>query len=83
MDEATAAVDGETDKLIQSTIRTVFHDCTVLTVAHRINTVIDFDHVLILGTGGRIAESGSPISLLDDHPGLLFFSPSSPAMRLF
>ena len=70
MDEATATVDGGTDKLIQSTIRTTFHDCTVLTVAHRIDTVIDFDRVMILRTGGHIAEFGTPISLLDDHPGL-------------
>lgn len=48
MDEATANVDQKTDSLIQTSIRTVFADATVLTIAHRLGTIIDSDKVLVL-----------------------------------
>uniref|UniRef100_A0A4W3JNK8 ATP-binding cassette, sub-family C (CFTR/MRP), member 3 n=1 Tax=Callorhinchus milii TaxID=7868 RepID=A0A4W3JNK8_CALMI len=63
LDEATAAVDLETDDLIQSTIRTQFKDSTVLTIAHRLNTIMDYTRVLVLDKG-RIAEFDTPANLI-------------------
>ncbi|XP_045474208.1 multidrug resistance-associated protein 1 isoform X6 [Harmonia axyridis] len=63
LDEATAAVDLETDDLIQSTIRTEFKECTVLTIAHRLNTIMDSDRVIVLDKGS-IVEFDTPQNLL-------------------
>ncbi|KPP67593.1 multidrug resistance-associated protein 1-like [Scleropages formosus] len=63
LDEATAAVDLETDNLIQSTIRSQFKDCTVLTIAHRLNTIMDYTRVLVLDRG-QMAEFDSPSNLI-------------------
>ncbi|KAM9556809.1 multidrug resistance-associated protein 1 isoform 5-T6 [Guaruba guarouba] len=63
LDEATAAVDLETDKLIQSTIKSQFEECTVLTIAHRLNTIMDYTRVLVLDRG-EVVECDSPEHLL-------------------
>ncbi|NXK78360.1 MRP2 protein, partial [Amazona guildingii] len=63
LDEATAAVDLETDHLIQTTIRSEFADCTVLTIAHRLHTIMDSNRVMVL-QAGRIVEFDSPEELL-------------------
>ncbi|XP_055346994.1 multidrug resistance-associated protein 1-like [Paramacrobiotus metropolitanus] len=72
LDEATAAIDLETDALIQETIRDKFSDCTILTIAHRINTIMDSTRVMVLDQG-RVKEFASPDDLLAD-PKSIFYS---------
>ncbi|XP_063685261.1 ATP-binding cassette sub-family C member 4-like [Bolinopsis microptera] len=68
IDEATANVDERTDQLIQQTLRQEFSKCTVLTIAHRINTIIDSDRIMVIDEG-KLAEF--------DHPALLLNRPES------
>uniref|UniRef100_A0A673BAH3 ATP-binding cassette, sub-family C (CFTR/MRP), member 2 n=1 Tax=Sphaeramia orbicularis TaxID=375764 RepID=A0A673BAH3_9TELE len=63
LDEATAAVDLETDNLIQNTIRKEFSHCTVLTIAHRLHSIMDSSRVMVLDAG-KIVEFDSPSNLL-------------------
>ena len=71
LDEATAAVDLETDDLIQNTIRNQFSDCTVLTIAHRLNTIMDYDKIMVLDKG-ELKEFDSPENLLKDTQGIFY-----------
>ncbi|XP_061183962.1 multidrug resistance-associated protein 1-like isoform X1 [Saccostrea echinata] len=71
LDEATAAVDMETDDLIQKTIRTEFKDSTVLTIAHRLNTIMDYDKVLVLDQG-LVKEYDSPENLLKNKSTVFY-----------
>jgi ATP-binding cassette subfamily C (CFTR/MRP) protein 4 len=66
LDEAIANVDLEPDELIQSSIRKKFKNCTVLTIAHRLNTVIDSDKILVMDEG-LVVEFGPPHALLQNR----------------
>ncbi|XP_028320649.1 multidrug resistance-associated protein 4-like isoform X2 [Gouania willdenowi] len=71
IDEATANVDPRTDELIQRTIRDKFRECTVITIAHRINTIIDSERIMVLDRGS-IQEMDRPITLLQNKHGFLY-----------
>ncbi|XP_031357464.1 probable multidrug resistance-associated protein lethal(2)03659 isoform X2 [Photinus pyralis] len=69
LDEATANVDPKTDLLIQKAVRKNFSDCTVLTIAHKLDTVIDSDKILVID-GGKVVEFAHPYVLLQDCDGV-------------
>ncbi|KAI8877119.1 multi drug resistance-associated protein MRP [Backusella circina FSU 941] len=71
LDEATAAIDVETDFIIQETIRKQFAHCTILTIAHRINTIMDSDKVLVLDKG-QVVEFDTPQHLLDNKDSIFY-----------
>jgi ABC-type multidrug transport system fused ATPase/permease subunit len=65
LDEATSAMDLETDSLIQHTIRKVFAKSTTITIAHRLDTIIDSDKILVMGNG-KVQEFDTPRNLLSN-----------------
>lgn len=67
----SAAIDLETDQLIQKTIRSQFRDCTILTIAHRLNTIMDSDRVIVFDQG-IISEFDSPATLLDNSNSIFY-----------
>eukprot|EP00698_Gefionella_okellyi_P018645 TRINITY_DN5614_c0_g1_i1.p1 TRINITY_DN5614_c0_g1~~TRINITY_DN5614_c0_g1_i1.p1 ORF type:complete len:1527 (-),score=457.46 TRINITY_DN5614_c0_g1_i1:33-4613(-) len=80
MDEATASVDVLTDALLQDTVRTCFAECTVLTIAHRLRTVIDYDRIMVM-EHGVILEFDVPHVLLQNPKSALsqFVEQTGPA----
>jgi ABC-type transport system involved in cytochrome bd biosynthesis fused ATPase/permease subunit len=72
LDEATAAVDVETDALLQATLRSpVFSNRTIITIAHRINTILDSDRIVVL-EAGEVKEFGTPKELLEGKSGAFY-----------
>ena len=71
LDEATSSVDYETDANIQRTLREDCIGCTVLTIAHRVNTIMDSDKILVM-KDGKVAEYAPPQDLLDDTSSLFY-----------
>lgn len=71
LDEATSNMDPKTDEVMQKIIKNNFGDYTIITIAHRLNTVIDSDKILVVDSG-RIAQFGAPKALLKDREGLFF-----------
>uniref|UniRef100_A0A0L8HVX3 ABC transporter domain-containing protein n=2 Tax=Octopus bimaculoides TaxID=37653 RepID=A0A0L8HVX3_OCTBM len=63
LDEATSSVDAETDSLIQNTIKQCFTNCTIMIIAHRLNTIVECDKVIIMDNG-KVVEEGIPNELL-------------------
>lgn len=71
LDEATSSVDAETDKIIQETIRSEFGDKTILSVAHRLDSILDNDKIIVL-EGGELKEFDTPENLINDQTSIFY-----------
>ena len=69
LDEATAALDSATDSKVQRVLRSAFANRTILTIAHRIETIIDSDRILVMDSG-RVVEFAPPADLLESETGV-------------
>lgn len=69
LDEATASLDAQTDLMIQEAIKKNFSELTMLTIAHRLNTIIECDRVLVMDAG-RVCEFDEPVKLLENKDGI-------------
>mmetsp|Transcript_44556 Transcript_44556/g.73930 ORF Transcript_44556/g.73930 Transcript_44556/m.73930 type:complete len:144 (+) Transcript_44556:2-433(+) len=70
LDEATSNLDSASDEAVQELLRSEFNGITILTIAHRLATVIDYDMLFVMGNG-KLLEAGSPDSLLDEETSAL------------
>jgi ABC-type multidrug transport system fused ATPase/permease subunit len=70
MDEATSSLDFETDQLLKRFVSEHFKECTVLTIAHRLNTILDADRIMVF-EAGKLVEFDTPKKLLSDPNGYL------------
>ncbi len=71
IDEATASVDFQTDQLIQETIKSEFRETTVITIAHRVQTILEYDRILVMNEG-RVAEFDTVEGLLGNQQSLFY-----------
>ena len=68
LDEASASLDADADRLLQKTIRTEFKHATIITIAHRLSTIIDSDQIIVMDSG-NVAEDGHPSELMKKENG--------------
>lgn len=71
MDEATANIDMKTEEIIQKAINNMFINSSVITIAHRIKTIINYDKILVM-SGGEIVEFDSPEKLIKNNNSLFY-----------
>ena len=71
MDEATANIDVKTEEKIQKILNNTFIDCTIITIAHRIKTILNYDKILVL-ENGKILEFDSPKTLLENKQSYFY-----------